>query len=472
MRKIVLLIDPFYNGGYVPPNWSLGIIEAELLQDGIEVIIADFIDPNCETYNYDYLQKKESEYIEKILDKIITNKIEIIYISSSYGIPLKPLPVFPRIIKIAREIKLINKRVKIIVGGANMTYAKRILNISLEKLPAKKYIDFFVIGDEEKSLLLIKRFLKMEISIRRHSDYYPQVVWKNWDFAKYPSYLSLFTAKGCPNLCKFCFEPKAFDEKYVKYNIISIINNIKSLVAVKGINKFFMEDSTFLANPECELFCDYILREEINIKWIAYARVNEVVNKCDLLSKMKKAGCSGLLIGIETPKKEILKKENKLITPNLSLRAVELLKANNINIQGCFILNFPEDSLQDIENTINFAYSFDLYSYRWHIFQPNFSQKVRNFLGNKIHPSDYLRTQLNVPDHCLPDIIKENPPIGLFDEHCLIRAIPYLEGNNPKLLNIGYQNKSFQETFGLIKEKLIKRQESFNEEKNYNLINR
>ena len=59
MEKNVVLIDPFYNGGYVPPNWILGKMEAELLQDGINVRVIDFVDPSCEINNYDYFQKKK-----------------------------------------------------------------------------------------------------------------------------------------------------------------------------------------------------------------------------------------------------------------------------------------------------------------------------------------------------------------------------------------------------------------------------
>jgi len=468
MEKNVLLIDPFYNGGYVPPNWILGKMEAELLQDGINVRVIDFVDPSCEINNYDYFQKKENEFIKKILKEIIESKIKVVYITSSYGIPLKPLPVFPRIIKIAQKIKSINNQAKIIVGGAGVTYAARMLGISFEKIPEKKYIDFFVIGDEEKSLTLIRRILKLK-NIRRNKNYYPQIIWKNWDFKKYPPYISLLTTKGCPYRCKFCFEHRCFDE-YIKYDVINILDNIKTLIALRGIDRFAIEDSTFLAHPQLEVFLNYLFKEKIRIRFSAYGRVDEVIKRKNLLSKMKKVGCSNLLIGIETPKNEILEKEGKLITTHLSLKAVKLLKQNNINIQGCFMLIFPSDSLQDIENTIEFAYSLNLHFYRWHIFQPNFSSKeIQEILKNKIIPLDYLKVQLNVPDSCLPDVLEKNPLIALFDEHCLIRALPYLR-NDKKLLQIKYPNISFQQAFKLIKEKLVNKQKSFNEEKNYNLI--
>jgi len=111
----VLLIDPFYNSGVVPPNWSLGQIETGLKELGIDVSLLDFIEKNCQSGNIDNFFEKEESFIKKIEEE--TKNYDAVYISSSYGIPLKQMPVFPRIKKIVKNIKKANTSIIVAVGG-------------------------------------------------------------------------------------------------------------------------------------------------------------------------------------------------------------------------------------------------------------------------------------------------------------------------------------------------------------------
>ena len=50
MKKI-LLIDPIYNPGTIPPNVPLSKLASGLMQCGYEISVIDFVEPSCEGKN-------------------------------------------------------------------------------------------------------------------------------------------------------------------------------------------------------------------------------------------------------------------------------------------------------------------------------------------------------------------------------------------------------------------------------------
>ena len=99
----ILLIDPIYNPGTVPPNVSLGRIEAALSPMGKNIIVADFVAPDCEDNNLEYFKQKELAFFNEVLVKAAS--ADLIYISSGHGNELKPYPMWPRIQRIAQLVK-------------------------------------------------------------------------------------------------------------------------------------------------------------------------------------------------------------------------------------------------------------------------------------------------------------------------------------------------------------------------------
>lgn len=94
----ILLIDPFYNNGVVPPNYSLGEIEKYIVDTNVEIEVIDFVHKN-KIENLDEFKKLENDFINKIVEKVKKETNAIIYITTSYGIPLKQKPVYPRVKK-------------------------------------------------------------------------------------------------------------------------------------------------------------------------------------------------------------------------------------------------------------------------------------------------------------------------------------------------------------------------------------
>ena len=76
----ILLIDPFYNNGVVPPNYSLGEIEKYIVDTNVEIEVIDFVHKN-KIENLDEFKKLENDFINKIVEKVKKETESLINVS-------------------------------------------------------------------------------------------------------------------------------------------------------------------------------------------------------------------------------------------------------------------------------------------------------------------------------------------------------------------------------------------------------
>ena len=454
MKKKILLIDPFYNNGALPPNYSLGEIERDLF-NYFDISVSDFVRKE-EYMALELFNRDEEQYIRGICNEVMEKNPEYVYITTSYGIPIKQKPVIPRVIKIVNDIRKINFKGEIYIGGMAINVIfKEIKNITHNIIEGAK----IVVGDEcEFSKMICRRYNKKYDNCKI-------IKWENWNLDKYPNYLSFLTAKGCPSKCNFCMENKVYDGEYKRYDIDIVYENILYFYN-KGYRKFAIEDSSFMFNNDYVQFCQNIISDKLDIKWTCYAKTCQIVNNKNV-ELLKKAGCSSVIIGIETLDNMILKKLQKGIIYDDTKKALDCLKKAGILVQGCFMLGLKDQTADSIIANIEHANSLDLYSYRWHIFQKNICELVSGDI--EVGTKKYMQLQLNIPDECLDEYIKEvqELPLYLNEEHFLVRCLGYVK-NSDVFAKYSIANVTYKFLFDEMKKRV--RNKVFDEEKMYELI--
>lgn len=430
-NKSYLLIDPIYNNGDIPPNISLGQIECQLINSGYNVELVDFVEPSCEHGDLSYFFQMEQRFFLKILEK--AQKANIVYISGGYGNALKPYPFFPRIIKIAQLLKKAYPSLYVVTGGALINYYKKIYNIS-DTLISKGLIDYILVGNE---LSFIPLFTNGTFTNRIDLGYSN---WHNWEIGKYPNYRSILYHIGCPYKCDFCFEGKIYNQNFIIETQDSFINTMCSAIENGNIRNFIIEDSTFISYKDFDTIVERI--KDLGVSFSIYARISEIIRYPNRVKQLKNAGCCAFIIGFETLDDNFLIEQHKGTKSSNNKYIISFLNDLGINIQGCFMLGFPQDTIDNMSRTIDYAIKQELNGYRWHIFQPNYNQLSPNFYSaSKITPEDHLLCQINMPDHLLGESIRLNPEICLLDEHFLPRAKNSLLPYTMELESIGYHNR-------------------------------
>lgn len=412
----VMLIDPFYNNGSVPPNYSLGEIEKELLGNN-QIMVEDFVSEkkyvSIKEFRYD-----EDEFIEKIKKDVMTFRPQVVYITTSYGIPIKQKPVLPRVRRILEEIRMY--KVDTYIGGMGINVISESIGYKDREILSGAT---WVVGDEIQFVKMIAEKYDLSLSDEKI------IKWENWEKNKYPRYFSVMSAKGCPSRCTFCMENKVYNGKYIVHDIQSIYDNIKYFYD-KGYTKFAIEDSSFLYNQQYKLFCQMLIENNIKISWTCYAKTTQIYNNPEAVSLLKKAGCTSIIMGIETLDNQLLTKLQKGILNSETEVAIKYLNDAGIQVQGCFMLGLEGQDLASIISNIEYANSLHLLSYRWHIFQRNLSDIYSKDVSEcaKI----YCDLQLNVPDSCLEEYIGELEDLSLYfnEEHFLVRCLPYVKNSS------------------------------------------
>jgi anaerobic magnesium-protoporphyrin IX monomethyl ester cyclase len=246
-----------------------------------------------------------SEYFYKIF---LNNGIDFIVLNDPfYTIPL----AFKRAIKNGNISKV-----------PNIVYKKNGKFIFTKKITVTQNLDFIPIPDRE---LIIDR------------KYYP------------PSSLGdILVSVGCIYNCKFCI---LANSRFLVRSPKNVVKEIKDVYERYGTRDFSFETASINLNRKWLVeLCQEIKREKLKILWSAYA--NAIGIDEELAKLMKDSGCWKLGIGIESGSEKILKKMNKPLRIEDSLKTVKILKKNKIFVYCGFIAGYPGERLNDLVLTI------------------------------------------------------------------------------------------------------------------------
>lgn len=162
----------------------------------------------------------------------------------------------------------------------------------------------------------------------------------------------LMTSRGCPYNCSYC-ATSVWGRKIRYRSIDNVINEIKLVIDKYGTRQFTFKDDSFTVNRKRVLeFCDRLINEDIRINWDCNTRVNLVDE--EILNKMKKAGCNGIKVGVETGSERILKLINKRISFEQCKKAVKLFRKVGIHWTGYFMMGLPSETKEDVYQTLKF----------------------------------------------------------------------------------------------------------------------
>ncbi len=171
------------------------------------------------------------------------------------------------------------------------------------------------------------------------------------DPAKYFSFQHVISSRGCPWNCTFCGSPQIWKRRVRFHSPGYFVKQLKRLKE-KGNHFFFISDDTFTLNKERVIeICKKIIKEKLDITWVAISRVN-IVDE-EILYWMRLAGCIQISYGVESGSYKIRKKLNKNITDDEIAKAFELTSAYGIMPRAYFIYGNPGESKETITQTIN-----------------------------------------------------------------------------------------------------------------------
>ena len=120
------------------------------------------------------------------------------------------------------------------------------------------------------------------------------------------------------------------------------------------------DDFLYSKNESLELF-NLMIKNNLNITWDCSNGVIAASCTEEILDASDKSGCLGVILGMESGNREILKSIRKPGTVENFLKAAEnLRKFENIHSRVFLMIGFPNETYSKILDTINVAKEMDM----------------------------------------------------------------------------------------------------------------
>lgn len=165
----------------------------------------------------------------------------------------------------------------------------------------------------------------------------------------------VLVSRGCDANCIYCIAPMVGGPRVRYRSSDLVIEEILLCIEEYQITNFYFLADTFTRDKGWVIeFCQKIIDKNIKISWLCNSRADCLDD--EVLSWMRKSGCWGLSMGIESGSQDILNWIKKSITLGEVERAVSLCKKNNVINLLHFMIGFPWDNQQTVKETIKFAH--------------------------------------------------------------------------------------------------------------------
>lgn len=336
---------------------------------------------------------------------------------------------FGQALEVAAMAKRLRSAVPIVMGGAHATLESKSI------LRDNKEVDFIVTHEGEITLEQLVRSVKGEIPIEsidglcfRASDnsvvenpsrkfisdldilpipnrkfidmeFYKKYNHRLFNFSRKKPIATVMTSRGCPYKCIYCGTVKMWKRRYRTRGLEQVFKEIEMLASEYGIREICLLDDQFIMKKErIYEFCDYFIQNnKYNLAFSNIAGISAWLADDDiLLDKMRKAGFYKMTVPIETGNAETI----KLIQKPINLDQIKRLisKANRLGYWtgGFFIIGFPNETKEQIMETIDFAYNSELDMAHFFVAQPYIGTKLydifqqEKLLGKETIPGTFI----------------------------------------------------------------------------------
>ncbi|KHO47454.1 MAG: Fe-S oxidoreductase [archaeon GW2011_AR5] len=302
VKKVLFIIPPTFDfGDFVASSpTNVATIAAYLKNLGYEVNV---IDAGVHKIKFEDIVKMTKDY-----------KPDVVAIGCNFSTLHNPSRMLASMIK--REYK----NIPILVGGNHATAIP-------EMILKDSAIDFVVLGEAEVVMPDLLSAIENSSDLRKVNGLcinhngnqvrtHPADFFKNldelplpdytlFDMSKYPLY-NINSSRGCIFRCTYCASGVIYKRKYRPRSAKSIVEEISHLSKNFGKKTFWFSDDLFGQDHKfVEELCNSLIDGRHDVQWSVVTRATTV--PIDQLKLMKRAGCTGISVGIESGDDEMLK---------------------------------------------------------------------------------------------------------------------------------------------------------------------
>jgi radical SAM superfamily enzyme YgiQ (UPF0313 family) len=276
---------------------------------------------------------------------------------------------YPLTLRIASALKEARPGCRIVLGGPQATATAE------ETLNAFPAVDIVVRGEGEHILpeLLVALAAARDLSavrgivfrtsggVARTAD---AALLDDMDSLPLPTYgpylqeqrygsVPLEVGRGCPFACTFCSTSMFFGRRFRMKSPARIVEDMLTLRRAYGTRSFdLVHDNFTVDRKRVVAFCEAVSSAAARFRWTCSSRTDTLDD--DLVHLMRKAGCRGVFLGVESGSEAIQQSVNKRLDLTRARTVVEGLSREKVRATLSFVTGFPDERPVDLQKTVLF----------------------------------------------------------------------------------------------------------------------
>jgi len=164
--------------------------------------------------------------------------------------------------------------------------------------------------------------------------------------------IQMRTARSCAFKCAFCIYPTRAG-KLTLAGLETVERELDSIRSIGNVkNVVFIDDTFNVPLPRFKDLCRMMIDRKYGFEWYSYFRCSN--SDEEAIELMQQSGCKGVFLGIESGSPTILKNMNKAASIERYAEGISMLREHGITTFGSFILGFPGETEETVEETIAF----------------------------------------------------------------------------------------------------------------------
>jgi len=164
--------------------------------------------------------------------------------------------------------------------------------------------------------------------------------------------LDIYTSRGCPHSCTFCYNQSYNKSTYRKKDIDAVIQETEWLVKKYKLDSIYINDDNFFVDIErSHYFCNSLINKKIVPEWGCQGIRVDSLERIDF-GLLENSGCKHLYIGIESGSEKILRSIKKQITIKQIKNIINKFAKSKMIAHYNFMVGYPTEDIDELFKTI------------------------------------------------------------------------------------------------------------------------
>jgi radical SAM superfamily enzyme YgiQ (UPF0313 family) len=247
----------------------------------------------------------------------------------------------------------------------------------------------------------------------------------------------ILTTRGCPFSCNFCSTVEYWGHHFRTRSVENVINEIDELVSKYHIQEIQFTDDNLTANKKRAKEFFRKLRQ-YNISWSTPNGLMIQTLDEEMINLMAESGAYQVSFAVESGSQRVLREIiNKKVPSKLDVQKyINGFHKNNVQVHGLFIVGFPGEAREEIQQTLDYPFELGFDSASFFIAHPMPGSRLyreceqKGYLEHSLIGKDLQHSAIKIPKNS-PDFVMHGEELEKLVDDTTRKLNEHIKYKNP-----------------------------------------